>query len=423
MPESDGGNAAFLMPKMEYSWKGGKFPEFSDRMTVYRKPAKKIDAAEAKRVALIFGIRGEPRVEEPRILMEEDAKNISSEGGTPTNPNPQTEPNPGLKTEPARPELEDSRTTFNQPSFKTYSFYEEKGGKRLDIYEADRRFSYYVDGGFELVERDNEKLPSNDEAKKIAKNFLESKGLLPEGATGPFIADTPLVGYGIAVPDRGISDTKNRTDVVERELLPERKPLQPTYIEVRFGKKIDGYDLVEPSGETSLYVATVTIGAGGGVIAVSGELPTELEESLYPLMDIPTALNEIEKGVYWPIRTLGGPVAAEPAGFAPSSVGMAEPGAIGESTGSSVGGSQPGSDGTIEAPVPPNVREVPVEQSVIKVEFNAVKLAYMVIIDPSGVGFYEPAYVFSGVMVDPEGYKSDYSAAIPAIASTYIEGR
>ncbi|MBE0447728.1 MAG: hypothetical protein IBX64_06470 [Actinobacteria bacterium] len=417
MPEGDGMAIEFLMPKMEYSWKGGKFPEFGDKMVVYRKPAKKIDAAEAKRVALTFGIRGEPQVEEPKILIEEGVDRIPSGGGVPANYNPQTEPNPGLRTDPARPELEDSRSTFNQPSFKTYSFYEEKEGKRLDIYEADRRFSYHVDGGFELAEKSNQKLPSNDEAKKIARDFLESKGLLPEDATGPFILDAPSVGYGIAVPDRPVSNIENHTGIATKELL------RPTYIEVQFGRKFGDYDLVEPSGEPSRYIATVTIGPGGDIITASGELPTELEKSLYPLMNVSTAFNEIKKGVHGPIRTLVDYMIAQPEGSAQSSVGTAEPGAAIESTGGSEGGFQPGNRGTDEAPIPPDIKDAPVEQPVIKVELNTVKLAYMVVIDPSGVGFYEPAYVFSGVTVDPEGHKSDYSVAIPAVASEYIEKR
>jgi hypothetical protein len=209
-----------------------------------------------------------------------------------------------------------------------------------------------VDGAWQEAEKNIAAGPADRAAKEIAVGFLKDKGLLPDEYTGPYVADMGAVSPGAAGPDGA-----------ESALEEPPKVAQPPYLEVRFGKKLGAYDLVEPSGEASRYIASVTVGPGGAIMAASGEIPGSLEASAYPLIGVEEAFNAVKRGGRSPDRT----------GVAP-----------------------------------------------VKVELSQVELAYRMVVGSDGVGYYEPAYLFSGKS-GPPASASAYSVAVPAVARAHIK--
>jgi len=390
MPEIDNGIEP-MMPEMKYVWEGGGFPNLADKMTVHRMASPKMSLEEAKRIAASFGIKVEPVVEEPVRMLQEDL----AEGPKPMKPEPK-EIEPAIEPAP----------------YNIYSFFEGKGGKRLDIYEADRRFSYSIDGGFEAAEKSTLKLPNKDAAGKIAKKFLADKGLMPTGTTGPFVQEP----FAFA-PDGPVSSDGNPEDVVEKT------PYRPSYINVHFGKKLGGYDVVEPSGEASIYVMFVSIGPGGEVLSASGELPAKLEESPYPLMSTADAFEEVKKGAYGPIRALDVLATGQIQDAAEPAIEIAPLKDADGQIDDSEGGVSPGNEGLDKEVAVPDAKNIPTKQITTTVKFNKVTLGYMFTIGPDDFRFYVPVYVFSGTMIDPAGNTSDYSVSIPAVSTKYIAGK
>jgi len=394
------GGDGFWGPVFEYVWAGGDWPTLADKMPVYRRAPGKISLAQAKDIAAKFGLTGEPEPDEPARLLD---KGVPAPGGAPTQvapaPDGQSEPpnpgNPGqTPAEPpvTAPDAPEPRPVPEPAPFKSYRFYEQSSGKRLEIIEGDGRFSYMVEGAWQAVEKNAGARPSESEAKNDAIAFLKEKELLPDGYTGPFIAETGVVSSAVVNPDGA--------DVP----FEEPKVIEPPYAEVQFGKKLGGLDVVEPSGEPSRYIASVTVGPGGTIMAASGEMPSALEESDYPLMTLAAAFEEVKKGKLDGIRALGAPA---PMLSAPV---QSEPGVVSGDTGTVEPGQPPGEPPN---PVPP------VKPEPIKVELNKVELAYILVMGADGVGYYQPAYVFSGKMNGTDQTK--YSVAVPAVDAKYID--
>jgi len=389
------GGGFFREPRFEYSWTGGGWPDLPDKMAVYRRAAGEISVAEAKDLAAKFGLTGEAQTDEPIQPMDRNG------GSAPDGPPTQVAPAP----------------------FKSYRFYDQASGKRLEIFAADGRFSYMIEGAWQAAEKNAGGRPAESRAKEIAVSFLKDKGLLSDAYTGPFAAQNGVVSSGVVGSDGGAP------------AIEEPKVIQPPYVEIQFGKKLGGRDIVEPSGEPSRYIASVTVGPGDLIMAASGEIPAVLEESAYPLMGPAAAFEEVKKGKFGGVRALGAPVpmmgapadtpVQSPPGedgqeMTPASSGsgsagtaVAEPGVISGGTDTVVPG-QPPIEPPNPAPAPPPGPEP------IKVEFDKIELAYMLVIGADGAGYYQPSYVFLG-KIGPAESRSDYGIAVPAVPEKYIK--
>ncbi len=369
---------AFVEPVFEYTWSGGRWPRFPGKMAVYRRVANEISSAEAKALAAKFGLTGEPEPDEPPG---------AAPGGPPAGVEPggQTAPSSPGESEPAAVPGEAGEVRSSGPDpvepvpYRSIRFLDRASGARLEIFEPDGRFSYMVEGAWQTAENTAGSRPTDERAKETAIDFLKRKDLLPADYTGPFIADTGVVSSAVVSPDGG------------EPVIEEPRVVQPAYVEVQFGKKLGAYDLVEPTGEPSRYIASVTVGAGGAVMAASGEIPAPLEESAYPLRAVAEGFDEVKKGRFG-VRILGAPVP------------LLE--------------RQPGGpvDSTNPGPTAPSKPEP------VKVELARVTLAYLLVTGADGTSYFEPAYLFSGT-IGPRGGGSDYKAAVPALAQANLELR
>lgn len=347
----DGGG--FFEPRFEYSWTGGAWPNMPDKMAVYRRAAGEISLAEAKDLAAKFGLTGDPEADEPVPPVEPNG--VSEPGEPPAQV--AAEPMPEPRPLPAPTPL------------KSYRFYDQASGKRLEISATDGRFSYMVEGAWQAVEENPGGRPSDDRAKEIAVGFLKDKGLPADEYTGPFATPNGVVSSGAVGPDGA------------EPAFEEPKVIESPYVEIQFGKELGDYDIVEPTGEPSRYIASVTVGPANVIMAASGEIPGTLEESGYPLMRPADAFEEVKKGTFGGVRALG---------IVPM---------IAETT---------------------ETTAAPVEPEPIAVELDKIELAYMLVTGTDGVGYYQPAYVFSGWMGEAAS-RSAYSVAVPAVAEKYIK--
>jgi len=400
VPEVDK-SIGFAVQEIEYEWVGGAFPEFPDRMPVYQRQNTQVSEVEAIRLAKNFGLDGTMQTESGPSSYREFAPD-----------------EPVSNTGDGKPAAEPVITPRRQETPGIYTFFDKNKHAYLYIDSIDGRFSYSVENWFDEAKNSPEKLPGDPEAKRIAIDFLKSKDLLHQGFTGPFIWRVPASG---PVSVKSSSAVGNSDVAVEAVETIEVSPPQDAFVEIRFGKKLGEYDLVEFSGEPSVYVATVTIGPGGMILSASGELQAGLNRSHYPLINVGDAFREVKKGSYGPIRTLAEPATAY-VDLAPAQAGKtgsAEQEV--ERDGGSSGEVQPGNSGSGISPTPPTKDIAPPEKVVLKATFDDVKTGYVLVRGHEGDGYYVPAYVFSGTMTGPDGKKSDYAATVPAVDPKYMD--
>jgi len=396
---------SFWEPQFEYSWTGGAWPVLPDKMAVYRRAAGEISKSEAMSQAAKFGLTGEPQADEP--IPPVAPAGTSAPGGPPTTiaPAPGGQTEPPAPTEPVPAPMPEPKVLPAPAPFKSYRFYDQASGKSLEISATDGRFSYMVEGAWQAVEKNTGGRPSESRAKEIAVSFLKDKGLLPDAYTGPFAARNGVVSSAVASPDGSAP------------AIEAPKVIEPPYVEIQFGKKLSAYDLVEPTGEPSRYIASVTVGPDNVIMAASGEIPGVLEESAYPLMGPAAAFEEVKKSKFGGVRALGAPVpmlgAPATSGSGSAGTAVAEPGAIAGGTGTVEPGQPP-----VE---PPNPAPAPIPKpEPVKVELDKIELAYMLVTGTDGVAYYQPAYVFSG-QLRAGASRSDYRVAVPAVAEKYIK--
>lgn len=404
MPASDG---AYSQPEFDYKWTGGDWPDLPGAMVVYRRSARKIDLAEAEAKALAakFGLTGEPEPVEPVMPMGAGGQSVGGSSGAGSEPAPdgvQTEPAPG-QTAPApggeagappvgedeappapRVEAPDDQQVAEQPKY--YRFYDQADGKSLEIYEAAGRFSYQDETVSQEVQKSSGEGPSKTVAQKAAIDFLEAKGLLLPERLGPFFGPGGVVSTGVVSPDGA------------EPAATEPRITEPPYMEVNFGRKLGLFELVEFGGEVNQYVISVTVGPNGLIMGASGEIPSTLDESEYPLISPETALAKIEDGSYF-----GGPAAL---GAPEPMLAPVEPPVTVDI-------------GKDLAEPPATETGTPVKPAPVIVEIDRVKLGYLSTADETGLTFYVPAYIFSGKTAGAEG--GAFSTAIPAVSATYLE--
>ena len=77
-----------------------------------------------------------------------------------------------------------------------FSIQDKTTGATLDVSKATGTINYSVDS--KLYPKEKPVLPSDEEARKIAMDFLSSRGLLPEGDIASTVGRGSSTGYGTA---------------------------------------------------------------------------------------------------------------------------------------------------------------------------------------------------------------------------------
>lgn len=355
--------------RYEYEWVGGTFPDFPEKMPVYKQEKASLSFDELRNLVNLFSSSGLP-----------------------------------LRGKSAP---EDSGTIHSfSYQFKTPDKGRDETSYILSYSGEDGRYYYALNSPEEWVSKNRQNLPSDEEAVGIAINFLRTKGLLPPNAK-------PIAEK--ISPDDSVVNIQIGP---ESETPAPVKPISPlSQIDVYFERSLGGYKLVDDFGQVDRYDIRVSIGPGGKILHVTGFIPTELIKSEYPLRSVSEVFNELKEGKHSPpLYRIMSP-GIEPF-IAPTPLGQedSEKPRVTEEPGAS-----PGEMTSIQ-PVPPITEPVPKTEEpprvvVQKVRLSHVELAYRKIWDDKLQLFYEPVFIFSGKLISEEGKESDTAIAVRATSA------
>ncbi|USN53084.1 MAG: hypothetical protein H6760_02805 [Candidatus Nomurabacteria bacterium] len=202
-----------------YTWNGNTLDQETSEQSTYSENVRNVTEEDFTAIAQQFGLADTIR----STVFDED--NVSFEAGVVT------------------PSVENSGDTLTPPDATVLS---DPNAYQLYAYAQDNRYWYSLLSSADWLSTHQSAVPTADEAKQLAEDYLKSRNLLPADAVGPYVANAT-----------------------------ENTP----FISVYYTQEINGVPVIDQSGELIRYV-TIEFGAEAKVINVTGPvIPVLLQES------------------------------------------------------------------------------------------------------------------------------------------------
>lgn len=204
-----------------YEWKGETLATETANQDSVVVTIPKVEQADFERVSQALGITGDVRVtpyDDGIAAFESGTQLAAIDEGTGS--------------------TETSDAVFQDPN-----------AYQLSAYSNQPSYWYTLLSGATWVEGHTSPLPSEDEAKAVAKDFFQSRNLLPSDAGEPFIRDSEAVAQTL--------DSAGAAEMV--------KSLRSIY----FPRLVNGHEVVDESGEIIPYLM-LDLGVENKVLSASG---------------------------------------------------------------------------------------------------------------------------------------------------------